>query len=68
MTGVNNKDKRGFSGLLDLASEVSDINEPIKPEPKGKAIVDVDVEKESQGASRCSASQHSALLCPRTRH
>ena len=29
--------KRGFSGLSDLASEVSDINEPINLEPKAEA-------------------------------
>ena len=34
MAGDNDKDKKGFSGLLDLVSEISDINEPIKPEPK----------------------------------
>lgn len=37
MAGDNDKDKKGFSGLSDLASEVSDINEPIKPEPKAEA-------------------------------
>lgn len=36
MAGDNDK-KKGFSGLLDLVSEVSDINEPIKPEPKAEA-------------------------------
>lgn len=37
MAGDNDNDKKGFSGLSDLASEVSDINEPIKPEPKTEA-------------------------------
>ncbi|MBG3112670.1 peptidoglycan-binding protein [Proteus mirabilis] len=37
MAGDNDKNKKGFSGLSDLASEVSDINEPIKPEPKTEA-------------------------------
>ena len=37
MIGENDKDKKGFSALSDLASEVSDINEPIKPEPKAEA-------------------------------
>lgn len=34
MAGDNNKGKKGFSGLSDLASEVSGIDEPIKPKPK----------------------------------
>ena len=33
----NNEDKKGFSGLSDLASEVSGIDEPVKPEPKAEA-------------------------------
>ena len=33
----NNEDRKGFSGFLDLASEVSGMDEPIKPEPKAKA-------------------------------
>jgi len=37
MTGDNDKNKKGFSGLSDLASEVSDIDEPIKPEPQAEA-------------------------------
>ena len=37
MAGDNDKDKKGFSGLSDLASEVSDVDEPIKPEPKVEA-------------------------------
>ncbi|MEW8008979.1 MAG: peptidoglycan-binding protein [gamma proteobacterium symbiont of Ctena orbiculata] len=37
MTGDNDKDKKGFSGLSDLASEVSGVDEPIKPEPKAEA-------------------------------
>ena len=37
MAGDNDKDKKGFSGLSDLASEVSSIDEPIKPEPKAEA-------------------------------
>jgi len=36
MAGDNEKDKKGFSGLLDLASEVSGIDEPIKPEQKAE--------------------------------
>jgi len=36
MAGDNDKDKMGFSGLSDLASEVSGIDEPIKPEPKAE--------------------------------
>ena len=34
MAGDKDKDKKGFSGLSDLASEVSGIDEPIKPEAK----------------------------------
>lgn len=37
MAGDNDKNKKGFSGLSDLASEVSGIDEPIKPEPKAEA-------------------------------
>jgi len=37
MAGDNDKDKKGFSGLSDLASEVGSIDEPIKPEPKAEA-------------------------------
>lgn len=37
MAGDNDKDKKGFSGLSDLASEVGGIDEPIKPEPKAEA-------------------------------
>lgn len=36
MAGDNDKDKKGFSGLSDLASEVSSIDAPIKPEPKAE--------------------------------
>ena len=36
MAGDNDKDKKGFSGLSDLASEVSGVDEPIKPEPKAE--------------------------------
>lgn len=36
MAGDNEKDKKGFSGLSDLASEVSGIDEPIKPETKAE--------------------------------
>lgn len=34
MAGDNDSDKKGFSGLSDLASEISGVDEPIKPEPK----------------------------------
>ena len=37
MSGDSDKNKKGFSGLSDLASEVSSIDEPIKPEPKAEA-------------------------------
>ena len=37
MTGDNGKDKKGFSGLSDLASDVSGVDEPIKPEKKAEA-------------------------------
>jgi len=37
MTGDNDKDKKGFSGLSDLASDVSGVDEPIKPEQKAEA-------------------------------
>jgi outer membrane protein assembly factor BamE (lipoprotein component of BamABCDE complex) len=37
MAGDNDKNKKGFSGLSDLASDVSGIDEPIKPEPKAEA-------------------------------
>lgn len=46
------KEKKGFSGLSGLASEISDINEPIKPEPKEEGIKDSDVKKESREASQ----------------
>ena len=36
MAADNDKKKKGFSGLSDLASEVSGIDEPIKPEPKAE--------------------------------
>jgi hypothetical protein len=35
---AGDKDRKGFSGLLDLASTISEINEPIKPEPKEEAV------------------------------
>ena len=37
MTGGNDKNKKGFSGLSDLASDVSGIDDPIKQEPKAEA-------------------------------
>ena len=37
MTGDNDKNKKGFSGLSDLASDVSGVDEPIKPEQKKEA-------------------------------
>lgn len=37
MPMAGDKDKKGFSGLSDLASKVSGIDEPIKPEPKAEA-------------------------------
>ena len=37
MAGDNDKEKKGFSGLSDLASDVSGIDEPIKLEPKAEA-------------------------------
>ena len=37
MAGDNDKDKKGFSGLSDLASKVGGIDEPIKPLPKAEA-------------------------------
>jgi hypothetical protein len=40
---AGDKDKKGFSGLSDLASTISEINEPIKPEPKEEAIKDIDI-------------------------
>ena len=40
---AGDKDKKGFSGLSDLASTISEINEPIKPEPKEEAIKDSDI-------------------------
>jgi len=40
--------KRGFSGLSDLASEISDINEPIKPEAEVKPSA-LDQPSQSQG-------------------
>lgn len=36
MAGDNDKDKKGFSGLSDLASEVNGIDEPIKPDPEAE--------------------------------
>ena len=40
---AGDKDKKGFSGLLDLASTISEINETIKPEPKEEAVEVSDV-------------------------
>jgi hypothetical protein len=40
---AGDKDKKGFSGLSDLASTISEINEPIKPEPKEEAIKESDI-------------------------
>ena len=40
---AGDKDKKGFSGLSDLASTISEINETIKPEPKEEAIKDSDI-------------------------
>ncbi len=37
MAGDNNNNKKGFSGLSDLASEVSGIDDTVKPEPKAEA-------------------------------
>ena len=37
MAGDNEKDKKGFSGLSDLASEISGIDEPIKQGPKAES-------------------------------
>lgn len=49
---AGDKEKKGFSGLLDLASEVSDIYEPIRSEPKEQAIEDGDVKKDSRKATQ----------------
>lgn len=40
---AGDKEKKGFSGLLDLASEVSDFYEPIRSEPKEEPIKDIDI-------------------------
>ena len=40
---AGDKEKKGFSGLLDLASEVSDIYDPIRSKPKEDAIKDRDI-------------------------
>ena len=40
---AGDKDKKGFSGLLDLASEVSDVYEPIRSEPKEEPIKDINI-------------------------
>ena len=37
MDGDNEKNQKGFSGLLDLASEISRFDEPIKQEPKAES-------------------------------
>ena len=37
MAGDNDKEKKGFSGLSGLVSEVCDIDESINPEPKTEA-------------------------------
>jgi hypothetical protein len=42
-TMAGDKEKKGFSGLLDLASEVSDIYEFVRSEPKEEAIKDTDI-------------------------
>jgi hypothetical protein len=50
MAGDKHKDKKGFSGLSDLVSAISDINEPINPQSTAETIADVDVKKESPGS------------------
>jgi hypothetical protein len=42
-TMAGDKERKGFSGLLDLASEVSDIYELVRSEPKEEAIKDSDI-------------------------
>lgn len=37
MTGDNNKDKKGFSGLSDLVSDINDIDQPLTPKPEAAA-------------------------------
>lgn len=49
MAGDNKKDKKGFSGLSDLASEISDINKPTKQ--KGLMPIVGDNEKGKNGLS-----------------
>jgi len=51
-TMAGDKERKGFSGLSDLASTISEINEPIKPAPKEEPIKDSDVKKESREASQ----------------
>jgi peptidoglycan hydrolase-like protein with peptidoglycan-binding domain len=50
MAGNNDK-KKGFSGLSDLASEVSDINEPINLEPKAEAKPSITTQPQREAAS-----------------
>ena len=57
MAGDNDKDKKGFSGLSGLASEVSGIDEPIKPEPKAEAQPST---SEHQAASTSANDNHRA--------
>jgi len=49
---AGDKERKGFSGLLDLASEVSDVYDPIRSEPKEEAIKDGDVKKVSREATQ----------------
>jgi hypothetical protein len=51
MTDDNDKSKKGFSGLSDLASEVSGIDEPIKPEPKAEAKPSIPTQPQREAAS-----------------
>ncbi len=42
---AGDKDKKGFSGLLDLASEVSDVHGLIRSEPKEEPIKDIGIHR-----------------------
>jgi hypothetical protein len=57
MAGNNDKNKKGFSGLSDLASDVSDVDEPIKLESKTE---DKPSTSGHQAASRSVSDNHRA--------
>ena len=63
MAGDNDKDKKGFSGLSGLASEVSGVEEPIKPEPKAEAKLSTP-EQPSQPQREKASPEHKTNSTP----